>query len=151
MIAADFRKFDHKRENNQTRDTNINKIYWLLCLHRLAKFYGKQRAIHIRLDAGDDCSNICEMKNQLSAAAFKKFDARPNCVRTIEPMSSEKSGLIQLSDVLIGGIASQLNNNRADTSKGQLAEYIRKTSGRASWSTSTPGSHRFLTVCNYNG
>ncbi|MEM7470254.1 MAG: DUF3800 domain-containing protein [Pseudomonadota bacterium] len=149
VMVADFRKFDHKREEGQTRDTSINKLYWLLCLHRLAKFYGEKRAIHIRLDSGDDCSHICTMRNQLSAAAFRKFKARPNCIRSIEPMSSEKSGLIQLSDVLLGGIASQLNGNRGDTCKGKLAEYIRKTSGRHSWSTSTPAKHRFLTVWHY--
>ena len=149
VMAADFRQFDHKREEGQTRDTSINKLYWQLCLHRLAKFYGKHRAIHIRLDAGDDCSNICKMRNELSAAAFKKFSAQPNCIRSIEPMGSEKSGLIQLSDVLLGGIASQLNENRADTSKGRLAEFIRKSSGRHSWSTSTPAAHKFLTVWHY--
>jgi hypothetical protein len=150
VMASDFRQFDHKREKDQTRDTSINKLYWQLCLHRLAKFYGKQRAIHIRLDAGDDCSNICDMRNQLSAAAFKKFSTRPNCIRSIEPMNSEKSSLIQLSDVLLGGIASQLNENRADTSKGKLAEFIRKASGRHSWSTSTPVDHKFMTVWHYN-
>ncbi len=150
IMASDFRKFDHKREEGQTRDTSINKLYWQLCLHRLAKFYGKQRAIHIRLDAGDDCTNICNMRNQLSAAAFRKFSTQPNCIRSIEPMNSEKSGLIQLSDVLLGGIASQLNGNRADTNKGILAEFIRKSSGRHSWGTSTPRDHKFMTVWHYN-
>jgi hypothetical protein len=149
VMVADFRAFDHKQQEGQTRDTSINKLYWQLCLHRLARFYGKERAIHIRLDSGDDCSNICDMRNQLSAAAFKRFSARPNCIRSIEPLRSEKSGLIQLSDVLLGGIASQLNENRADTNKGQLAEYIRKASGRHSWASSTPASHRLLTVWHY--
>lgn len=151
IMAADFRAFDHNQEDGQTRDTGINKLYWQLCLHRLARFYGKERAIHIRLDAGDDCGNICEMRNQLCAEAYRKFSARPNCIRSIEPMGSEKSGLIQLSDVLLGGIASQLNENRADTNKGQLAEFIRLSSGRHSWASSTPLSHRFLTVWHYKG
>ncbi|NKX40717.1 DUF3800 domain-containing protein [Rhodobacteraceae bacterium R_SAG2] len=150
IMAANFSAFDHRRQEGQTRDTSINKLYWQLCLHRLAKLYGKNRAIHIRLDAGDDCTHICAMRNQLSAAAFKKYNTRPNCIRSIEPMSSHKSGLIQLSDVLLGGIASQLNKNRADTSKGKLAEFIRKASGRHSWSTSTPADHRFLTIWHWN-
>jgi len=86
VMAADFRAFDHSRQDGQTRDTSINLLYWQLCLHRLAKFYGKERAIHIRLDAGDDCGNICEMRNQLSAAAYRKFSARPNCIRYSEEL-----------------------------------------------------------------
>ena len=151
VIIADFREFDHKREPKQTRDTSINKIYWQLCLHRLAKFYGRSRAIHIRLDAGNDCSDICEMRNQLCAKAFNTYKTLPNCVRTIEPMDSVKSGLVQMSDVFVGGIASKMNGNPAETAKGKLAEYIRTKSGLHSWSLETPTKARFLTVWNHKG
>jgi len=149
VIISDFRKFDHKREDGQTRDTSINKIYWNLCEHRLASFYGQKRAIHIRLDAGNDCSDICNMRAQLCATAFKKHNAKPNCIRTIEPMDSQASGLIQAADVLVGGIASQMNQNRADTPKGRLAEFIRRSSGQHSWSAPTPRKARFLTVWHF--
>lgn len=151
VIFADFRDFDHKRAPGQTRDTSINKLYWQLCLHRLARFYGGQRAVHIRLDAGDDCADICKMRQPLCAKAYKTYSTKPNCIRSIEPIASEKSGIVQLSDVILGGIASQLNENRSDSAKGQLAEFIRKTSGRHSWVGSTSADSRFLTVWHYKG
>lgn len=149
VIISDFREFDHRRLPRQTRDTSINLIYWSLCLHRVAAYYGKKRAIHIRLDAGNDCEDIVNMRVQLCAAAYQKFATRPNCVRTIEPMSSEASGLVQMADVLVGGIASQMNGNRQDTEKGKLAEFIRVASGRHSWATETPMANRFTTVWHY--
>ncbi|MEP4194017.1 MAG: DUF3800 domain-containing protein [Aliishimia sp.] len=149
VVFCDFREFDHKREPNQTRDPSINKIYWNLCVQRLARFYGSKREIHIRLDAGNDCDDICNMRNQLCAEAYKKHDAMPNCIRTIEPMNSEASGLIQASDVLVGGIASKLNGNRPDTGKGQLAEFIRKSSGRHSWSAETPRDARSINIWEF--
>lgn len=151
LLATNFREFDHKRKPGQGKDTSINMLYWQICLHRVAGPYGKQRAIHIRLDAGNDCKDICGMRNQLCATAYKEHSTKPNCVRSIEAMDSEKSGLIQVSDVLIGAVASQLNGNLAHTPKGQLAEFVRKGSGLHSWSKETPASERFLTVWHYKG
>lgn len=149
VIITDFTEFNHRKEKNQTKDASINKIYWQLCLHRLARFYGKKRAIHIRLDAGDDCADICKMRNQLCAAAFRTYSTKPNCIRSIEPISSERSGIIQLADVLIGGIASKMNKNPENTEKGRLAEFIRQISGRHSWEGSTPKDARLLTVWHH--
>ncbi|WP_185804606.1 DUF3800 domain-containing protein [Pontivivens nitratireducens] len=149
VISCDFREFDHKREPEQTRDTSVNKIYWSLFEYRLAAFYGKKREIHIRLDAGNDCKDICNMRNQLCAKAYRKHGAMPNCFRTIEPMDSKASGLIQAADLIVGGIASQLNSNRTDTEKGRLAEFIRRLSGRHDWRDETPRTARSINVWNY--
>lgn len=150
-IVCDFREFDHRREEGQTRDTSINKIYWNLCLHRLAKFYGKKCQIHIRLDAGEDCEDICAMRSQLCAVAYRTHGTRPNCIATIEPMNSKASGLIQMADVFVGGIASQMNGNRVDTPKGKLADFIRVESGRGSWGIGTQRDEKFLTVWHFKG
>lgn len=149
IIHADFKKFDHKHKQASGKDTSINKLYWQLCLHRLARLYGKQCAIHIRLDMGNDCADICAMRNQLCAAAYKKLQTMPNCIRSIEPMDSSKSGLIQMADVVMGGIASSLNGNRQDTPKGHLSSFILKASGRHSWATNTSSNDKFLTVWPY--
>ena len=93
IIVAKFEGYDHKAKAGENKDTSINRMYYQLLLHRIARLYGKTRAIHVRLDAGNDCADICEMRNQLCAAAFRKYQTKFNCVRTIEPVSSDKVGL----------------------------------------------------------
>lgn len=153
VIIAKFDGYDHRRDGGQNRDTSVNRMYYQLCLHRLAKFYGHARAIHVRLDAGNDSEDICNMRNELCADAYKKFRAhpacRPNCVRTIQPMSSRSANIIQMADVIIGGIAAKRNGMVHTTAKGPLADYILKSSGRPSWDRNTPISARRLTVWNH--
>lgn len=80
VIIAKFKGYSHKAKDGENRDTSINRMYYQLCLHRPARFYGKRRAIHIRLDTGNDSADICQMRNQLCAAAYKKYRTLPNCV-----------------------------------------------------------------------
>lgn len=109
VMIVPFKGRDHRARPGDNKDTSINRMYYQLFLHRLARFYGKTRAVHVRLDAGNDCADICLMRNQLCADAYKTYETRPNCIRSIEPISSENSGLIQLSDVVLGGIAAKEN------------------------------------------
>jgi hypothetical protein len=146
LLSCNFMQFDHKRGGPKSKDGSINRLYWQLCLHRAAQYYGRERAIHVRLDAGNDSAEVCSLRNQLCAKSYSTYNARPNCFRSIEPISSENSGIIQLCDVIVGGVASQINGNRVDTPKGQLAEFIRKQSGRHSWSVDSHKDERFLTV-----
>lgn len=153
VIVTPFKGYNHKARQGETRDTSINRMYWQLCLHRLAAFYGQRRLIHIRLDAGNDSSDICKMRNELCAAAFKhpKYKARPNCIRSIEPINSENSGIVQLADVIIGGIAAKQNQVAHKSAKGELADFILRSSGRHTWSVGTPMNARFLTVWHFEG
>ncbi len=153
IIIAKFEGYNHKAQKGQNRDTSVNRMYYQLCLHRLAGFYGHARAIHVRLDAGNDCDDVCAMRNQLCADAYKRFRmpnrCRPNCIRTITPVKSEASPIVQMADVIIGGVASKMNAINHSGEKGPLAEYILKASGRPNWGQSTPSSERRLTVWNH--
>jgi hypothetical protein len=85
MIIANFSGYNHRAKKGKTKDTSINRMYYQLCLHRLVRFYGAKRAINVRLDAGNGSKNICHLRNQLSANAYRSVNAKPNCVRSIEP------------------------------------------------------------------
>lgn len=149
VIIARFADYNHKAQSGNNKDTSVNRMYYQLCLHRLARYYGKKRAIHIRLDAGNDSKDICSMRNQLCADAYNKLGAAPNCVRSIEPANSKNVGLIQLADVVIGGIAAKQNSVTHKSPKGDLADFVLRRSGRHSWSDDTPTSARFLTVWHH--
>lgn len=151
IIISPFKGYNHRATKNENRDTSVNRMYYQLCLHRLAKFYGGSRAIHIRLDAGNDSADICGMRNQLCADAYKKYSARPNCVRSIEPVNSLHVGAVQMADVLMGAIAAKQNSVVHTSPKGELANYVLRASGRHSWGTETSKDSRLLTVWHFKG
>lgn len=156
VIIAKFGGYNHRREGGQNRDTSVNRMYYQLCLHRLAKYYGHGRQIHIRLDAGNDCEDIVRMRNQLCADAYAKFgqrsDAskcRPNCIRSILAMDSKSSNIIQLADVILGGIAAKRNGVQHTSPKGELADYILEASGHHDWAKDSRWQDRMMTVWNH--
>jgi hypothetical protein len=151
IIIARFKGYRHKAKEGENRDTSINRMYYQLCLHRPARFYGRKRAIHIRFDAGNDSADMCQMRNQLCADAWKKYRTLPNCVRSIEPVSSHKVGIIQMADVILGAAAAKRNQVEHASPKGALADFVLKESGLRSWSESTPDRARYLTVWNHVG
>ena len=151
LIITPFKGYKHNAKEGDNRDTSVNRMYYQLGLHRIARFYGAKRAIHIRLDAGNDSADICQMRNQLCANAYKTYKTRPNCVRTIEPVESSQVGIVQMADVIIGAVAAKQNSVIHTSPKGDLATYVLKASGRHTWSVSTPMAARFLTVWHFSG
>lgn len=151
VIISPFKGYNHRAKENENRDTSVNRMYYQLCLHRLANYYGGLRAIHVRLDSGNDSADICALRNQLCAAAYKAYQTKPNCVRSIEPVNSLKVGAVQMADVLMGAIAAKQNNVAHTSAKGELASYVLQKSGLQSWADETPKDSRLLTVWHFKG
>ncbi len=150
VIIPKFKGYRHKGKPGENRDTSVSRMYYQLCLHRVARYYGQSRAIQIRLDAGNDCRDVCNMRNELCADAFKRYDTKPNCVRSITPVCSSKSGIVQMADVIMGAIAAKRNGvNHAAAPKRELADLVLEVSGHPSWDVSTRSDARFLTVWNH--
>lgn len=149
LIVAKFGGYNHKATRGENKDTSVNRMYYQLCLHRLARFYGASRAIHVRLDAGNDSKDICKMRNQVCADAYKTLKTRPNCIRSIEPVESINVGIVQMADVIAGAVAAKVNAVEHTSPKGELADFVLRSSGRHSWSVNTPASARFLTVWHH--
>lgn len=151
VMVVPFADYNHHANDGEDKCTSVNRMYYQLCLHRLAKFYGKKRAIHVRLDAGNDSADICIMRNQICADAYRQVGARPNCVRSIEPVESRNVGIVQMADVIIGAIAAKVNNVIHSSPKGELADFVLRASGRQSWLHQTSHEARFLTVWHHKG
>lgn len=158
VMIAKFHGYDHRRGGNQNRDTSINRMYFQLCVHRLARLYGHARAIHVRLDAGNDSADITRMRNEICAEAYRASrtehtrwanECPPNCIRSIQAMDSKSSNIIQMADVILGGIAAKRNGVVHRSAKGQLADYIQQASGFRDWSKNTPLNAKFFTVWNH--
>lgn len=150
-IISPFKGYKHKRKPGENIDTSVNRMYFQLLLHRPAQFYGPKRNIHVRLDEGADSQDICSMRNELCAKAFHTYKTKPNCIKSLQSLPSHMSGIIQMADVILGGIAAKRNGVVHTTEKGPLADFILAASGRPAWDICTPKSARKLTVWNFNG
>lgn len=151
IIISPFKGYRHKAKPGENRDTSVNRMYFQLLLHRPAAFYGKTRAIHVRLDAGNDSKDICGLRNELCAKAYHTYKTRPNCVRSLQALPSEQAPIIQMADVLLGGIAAKRNSVQHTTEKGPLADLILAESGHSAWDRNTPRAARKLNVWNFSG
>ncbi len=151
LIICPFGGYNHKANKGENADTSVNRMYYQLLLHRLGRFYGAKRAIHVRLDVGNDSADICGMRGEVCADAYKRYATRPNCFRSIEPVKSENVGAIQMTDVIVGAVAAKVNKVVHTSPKGDLADYVLRASGRHSWDVETDKSARFLTVWHFKG
>lgn len=151
VLVSPFKGYRHKAKPGENLDTSVNRMYFQLLLHRPAKFYGKTREIHVRLDAGNDSADICKLREELCAKAYNQHKTRPNCVRSLQAMPSENSGLIQMADVILGGIAAKRNSITHTSEKGPLADRILEKSRHADWSEETHFNARKLTLWNFSG
>jgi hypothetical protein len=150
LIIAKFKGYQHKRKEGENKDTSVNRMYYQLCLHRVARFYGQHCAIRVRLDSGADCKDVCNMRNQLCADAYRTYRTRPNCIRAIEPVCSTKANIVQMADVILGAVAAKRNGiSYARPDKAELAAFVQEQSGHPDWAADTPKSARFLTVWNH--
>jgi hypothetical protein len=72
----------------------------------------------------------------------------------IEQVDSDKCNLVQMVDVIIGGIAHSRNfpepSHDAVSYKGELAEYVLKGSKLETWAADTERKARRLTVWNFH-
>lgn len=146
VIIANFSNYKHNATPGEGRETSVNRMYYQLLLHKLAKFYGKMADIHVQLDHGNDSQDICKMRNQVCANAYFKYQCKPNCIKSITSICSKKSEIIQASDVVIGSIAGLVNGFDEKSAKKELAEYIMKAAKISTWRKSTPKDERSLTV-----
>lgn len=149
IIIVPFHDFNHKAKAGENRDTSINKMYYQLGLNTLAPLYGRSHCMHMRLDAGNDSEDICNMRNQLCAAAYRYKNALPNSFRSIQAVDSKHSGIIQMADVIVGGVAAKRNDVKHTSPKGTLADFILDRSGRREWDTNTLKRETQFTVWQF--
>lgn len=149
ILISPFKGYRHKAHNRGSLDMSVNRMYYQLLLHRPARLYGKSRTIHVRLDAGGDSSEICIMREELCAAAYNQHNAKPDCVKSVQAIPSESSGIIQMADVLLGGIAAKRNEVKHTSEKGPLASLILSESGHPGWHIDTSRNAKRLNVWNF--
>jgi hypothetical protein len=127
-------------------EKSAGKMLYQLILHRLCRYYGQQYRLHIYPDQGDDSAHLLPFRGALCAEAMKRYGALPNCVSHIEPLNSRSSNILQMVDVIIGGMAAHRNERITTAHKHSLAKNILIKNKFRNWERSTPEEARVFTV-----
>jgi hypothetical protein len=144
-LFVDTTQQDHKRYNDGDSETGFNKEIYQLA-NKVGQLYSKNY-FHIYPDYRDTKNTAEELRVILCLGAAKRGDKRDWLVRRCQFRDSKLTIPLQLSDILIGAIAYQLNGHdkaqNANPAKVELAKYIMNRAGIADISKGTARVSRF--------
>jgi len=144
-LFVDTTQQDHKKYNEGDSEIGFNKEIYQLA-NKVARLYTREY-FHIYPDYRDTKNSPEELRLILNRSAAKRGDRRDWPVRRCQFRDSKDTLLLQLTDVLIGAIAFQLNGHDkasdASAAKVELAKYITKRAGISDVSKGTARAVKF--------
>jgi Protein of unknown function (DUF3800) len=150
-IIAEFGAFSHGAFEGASPESSVSRMYYQLLVHRVCRYYAKKCYIWVYPDQGNDSRDLLGYGGMINLAANKKYRVEHRLV-SIEQSNSARCNLLQMVDIIIGGIA-HLRNFPVTTGgtghKIALARYILKKSGLPAWDIDTGRRARRLTVWNF--
>jgi hypothetical protein len=148
-IISHFREFDHNQDAPGNEEKSVNKLHFQLSLHRVAKFYGRQCAIFIYPDKGEDSNQFVNFRNALCATAYKSYKTRANCIKVIQPKDSSNNLILQMVDIIIGAIAADMNQRSLAAHKQELAKYVLSKAKLENWAHDSSLTERCFTIWHF--
>jgi hypothetical protein len=129
----DTQAMDHKKHNPVDPEIGFYKLYYKFLLHRFGRTYAHDETnrLYVFMDQRSTRYNIRGLRLILDNGIVKeKSFAFRGVVRVVEPRDSSACSLLQLADVLMGGIGWEFNKcgtrPNAAPHKIELAAYIAK-------------------------
>ena len=150
-IVAEFGKFSHGAFEGGSPESSVNRMYYQLLVHRVCRYYAPKCYIWVYPDQGNDSRDLLKYSGAINLAANKKYRVEHRLV-SIEQSDSARCNVLQMVDVIIGGIAHLRNfpdGSGGVGSKAALARYILQKSGLRAWDIDTGRTARRLTVWNF--
>ncbi len=155
-IIIDNHKINHKKFSKGDKEIGFYKFYYQLLLHCFASNYcnnkTKSRLI-LQLDRRGTKYSLSELKTILNNGVKKDYGIDYSPFRSIEPVDSKKSEIMQINDIIIGAIGFQKNgyhliaNSR--WSKIEIANFIAEQIGQDDLTIDTPTSNKRFTIWNF--
>lgn len=131
-VVIEKKKIDNTKEGFSYDDFYF-KMYWQLLYHKM----DLEHSHNIYLDIKDTCS--AKKIEKLGTILKVHFDK----IRTIQPIHSYESNLMQLTDLLMGAINYNLRGLNKVIAKTQLIEKIKKQSGMALDNSTRKSENKF--------
>jgi len=150
-LLVDFQRFDHELREDGNPQESLKRMYYQLILHRLCKKH-LDCNLYAFPDKARELKGLEELKKGLNSDCRRKYKIDRDCVRAIEFRDSKKEIMLQLNDIILGGVCYQKNKRfEADDSghpKANLAGYILGKSGLRKYDYDTPLSVQNFTIWN---
>lgn len=144
-LVVDMHRVRDKDFNQGSREVGFNKEIFQLCT-KFARLY-PQRFFYTYLDSRQTKSSTEELRLILNRHRAKRGDPRDWPFRRIHFRDSSKLQILQLVDVLLGGIAYRVNGHHlaadASPAKVELSRHILERAGIVNVAIDTPIRGKF--------
>jgi hypothetical protein len=125
-LVVDTTKLDHRRFNDGSREIGFNKEIYQLAM-KVSRCYS-DHLFHLYPDYRDTNQKPNDLRLILNRGCAKSGDRRDWPFRRCQFRVSKNTPSLQLTDILIGGLAYQLNGHAsaegASPAKCELSKYI---------------------------
>jgi hypothetical protein len=150
-LLVDFQRFDHGVRPDGSPQESLKRMYYQLILHRLCKKH-PNCDLYAFPDKANELQGLDRMKAGLNGDSRRRFNLQRDCLRAIEFRNSESEPLLQLNDIILGGVCYQKNKRyeepEAGHPKANLAGYIMGMAGLSSYDYDTPRGQEKFSIWN---
>lgn len=151
-LLVDFERFNHDLREDGGRNESLKRMYYQLILHRLGKKHGQTCSLYAFPDKANELTGLDGMKWGLNSTLRRYHGCKGDPVKAIKFRNSETEPLLQLNDLILGGVCYQKNRRfEADDAghpKANLAGYIMGRAGLLNYNVDTVKSARNFTIWN---
>jgi hypothetical protein len=151
-ILVDFQRFNHDLREDGGRNESLKRMYWQLLLHRLGKKHGQTCHLYAFPDKANELTGLDAMRQGLNAVLRRSHGCEGEPVKAIKFRDSETEPMLQLNDLILGGVCYQKNRRfeaeDAGQPKANLAGYILGRAGLLNYNLDTPVAVKDFTVWN---
>lgn len=138
----DSTTFDHKQFSHGDGEKTFYKLMYQFILHKFGKYLEEGDKAVIHLDQRTTSYSLAEFKQILNNGIRKKYAIQRAAIRSLEPVDSKASDLIQIADVIMGALGFEMNGYHqipgASSAKCELASYIANRFRLPNLSAATP-------------
>jgi len=117
-------------------------MYYQLILHRLCRPHSNGQLLYALIDKANELDGLQDLKAGLNNVCKSRHGHTGEQLRAIEFRDSKAEPLLQLNDIILGGVCYQRNRRNEEQGLGQfksnLAGYILGRFGYVDFDGSTP-------------
>ncbi|WP_299739048.1 DUF3800 domain-containing protein [uncultured Roseobacter sp.] len=152
-ILVDFQRFDHDLREDGGKGESLKRMYYQLILHRLCRPHSDGQLLYALVDKANELDGLDELKKGLNSVCKSKYKQSGEQLRAIEFRDSKTEPLLQLNDIILGGICYQRNRRNEEQGLGQyksnLAGYILGRFGYVDFDADTPRGQK-MSIWNFS-